>query len=306
MNQDLVVPEKSTNVRVLVSPAGWPVKAIRTGFRVLSPTLPSLAARWAEDLFFSPRRPFRPAWELEVLGRGERMSIARGDKPPLAAWRWGAEGPHTKTVLLVHGWQGRGAQLGTFVEPLVDAGFSVVAFDAPAHGDTGGKRASPMHIAAAIERVLAEIGDVHAIVAHSMGALATSIVMAKAQRASKLVYVAPSIGPARYEETFARVLGLGDDVRGRMRKIIEERYSVKMTDLEATRLAARIQAPLLVVHDRDDDDVPVEDGKALVAAWGEAELMETRGLGHRRVLKDEDVIARVVRFVRRVEALGRA
>ena len=39
----------------------------------------------------------------------------------IATWTWGA-GPR---ILLVHGWGGRGGQMGAFVEPLVAQGFSV-------------------------------------------------------------------------------------------------------------------------------------------------------------------------------------
>jgi len=35
---------------------------------------------------------------------------------------------------MVHGWNGRGAQLGAFAPELVRVGFRVVTFDTPAHG----------------------------------------------------------------------------------------------------------------------------------------------------------------------------
>ena len=299
MDQDLLGAEKSTNVRAENQRLPWSMRTVRAGFRVLSPTVPGLAARFAEHLFFSPRRHPRPAWEYEILERGERLSIDRQGKPPIAAWRWG---DGARTVLLVHGWEGRGAQLGRFIDPLVDAGFRVVAFDAPGHGDSGGSRASPMHIARAIERVLEVVSGAHGIIAHSMGALGATLSMSRSPCARRLVYVAPAIDPQRATRAFSHALGIDERVRSRMQRRIEARFSMPMEDLAATTLAPRIEAPLLVIHDQGDSEVPWADGRTLVDAWPRSELLTTRGLGHRRILKERSVIDASVAFMRRREA----
>ncbi|MBC7976874.1 MAG: alpha/beta fold hydrolase, partial [Myxococcales bacterium] len=103
-----------------------------------------LGTSLAERLFTSPRRHRRPDRERGVLASGWpfwvdvslRSPTWHGERRKVCAWRWG----HGPTVLLVHGWEGRGSQLGAFVEPLVRAGLSVVAFDAPGHGDSPGHR----------------------------------------------------------------------------------------------------------------------------------------------------------------------
>nr|MBA3542137.1 hypothetical protein [Deltaproteobacteria bacterium] len=103
-----------------------------------------LGTTLAERLFTSPRRHPRPDREKAILATARPFTVDvalrsprwRGHHIDVAAWRWG----HGPTVLLVHGWEGRGSQLGSFVEPLVAAGLSVVAFDAPAHGDSAGNR----------------------------------------------------------------------------------------------------------------------------------------------------------------------
>src|SRR3712207_7030695 len=57
--------------------------------------------------------------------------------------------------------------------------------------------------------------------------------------------------------------------------------------------------PTLVVHDRDDAYTPVADGAAIAAAWPDARLRVTSGLGHRRILRDPEVVAEAVEFVDR-------
>jgi pimeloyl-ACP methyl ester carboxylesterase len=63
-------------------------------------------------------------------------------------------------------------------------------------------------------------------------------------------------------------------------------------------VAPRVPQPCLVVHDRDDLTVPVQEAKAWAAGLGNSRLMLTSGLGHRRLLQDPEVVAEVVGFVR--------
>jgi pimeloyl-ACP methyl ester carboxylesterase len=70
-----------------------------------------------------------------------------------------------------------------------------------------------------------------------------------------------------------------------------------MEDMRATALAPSMKTPLLVVHDRDDKEVPVRVGQGIAEAWPNAELVLTEGLGHQRILHDEDATNFAVRFI---------
>ena len=67
-----------------------------------------------------------------------------------------------------------------------------------------------------------------------------------------------------------------------------------------------LQVPALIVHDRDDREVPFHDAERLTARWPGAHFYPTEGLGHRRILKDDDVIRRAVEFVANVALSARA
>jgi pimeloyl-ACP methyl ester carboxylesterase len=58
--------------------------------------------------------------------------------------------------------------------------------------------------------------------------------------------------------------------------------------------------PTLIVHDRHDREVRWEDGAAIAGAWPQSQLVTTEGLGHRRILQDASVIARIASFIRPV------
>src|SRR5215468_5695279 len=103
------------------------LRFVRGSFRVLRVLPRSLSARWAERIFLTPPRQPRTRAERALLA-GARNCRIRGPMGEIAAWRWG-KGP---AILLVHGWGGHAARLGRFVGPLEEAGFSVIAFDAPA------------------------------------------------------------------------------------------------------------------------------------------------------------------------------
>lgn len=265
---------------------------LRGALGVLSHTSPDIASRVAADLFMKPRRYAQPPRERESLADATPFEVKLGATLAVQAWRWGS-GP---AVLLVHGWEGRGAQLAPFVGPLVAAGHSVVTFDAPAHGVSAGKRASLPHFAWSV-RCMAEAVDAQAIVAHSFGCAATTLALREGLTARRLVFVAPPLNPADFVARFGDILGLDDSVLDRMKLRIEQRFFRKWSDYSLAAIAPAMTSPLLVVHDRDDDDTYWSNGAALAEAWPGAKMITTSGLGHRRILREPSVIEAVTMFV---------
>jgi pimeloyl-ACP methyl ester carboxylesterase len=268
------------------------LRLLRSIFRALTAISPAAAAALAMAIFRKAPRHRDSDLERTALGRAERLRLSVEGRP-LAAWRWG-KGP---AFLLVHGWGSRGSRLASFVGPLTGAGYSVVAFDAPGHGASAGRLSSLPQFIAAIETVAREVGPLAGMVAHSMGGAATTLAMSRGVRARRLVFLAPASDPAGYSERFADVLDLTPDVLARMKRSIERRFGQSWDDFDVLRAAAKMTAPLLVFHDREDRDVAWTDGQAIAAAWPGAELVSTSGLGHRRIVHDPNVVARAVTFL---------
>jgi pimeloyl-ACP methyl ester carboxylesterase len=272
----------STNVRLFTT---------RLGMVTLARVAPDVAARAAERLFFTPPRPRRSRGEA-ILGRARRFEV-RVEGAAVAAWQWG-RGP---AVILVHGWGGRAAQLSSFVTPLCERGFSAVAFDAPGHGRSGRGLSSAPEFARALRAVVGAVGRAHAVVAHSLGAVAVALAMRDGLDARRVVFLAPPADPPAWVGPFATRLGLAPAVVERMKQRSERRIGRRWRDLDLRRLVPSLEAPLLVIHDRDDAEVPFGDGASVASAWPGACLLETTGLGHQRVLRDPEVVARAVAFV---------
>ena len=266
---------------------------IRGAMRLLTATAPGVASRVAADLFMKPRRFTPPAREQEVLATGTPFTVRLGPSMTIQAWRFGS-GP---AVVLVHGWEGRGGQLAPFVGPLVARGYSVIVFDAPGHGASDGSRSSLPHFTWALRGVVDTIEPPHAVIAHSLGCAATTLALRDGLSLGRLAFIAPPLDPAEYTNRFGGILGLDDATIEAMRMRIEERFLRKWSDYSLGETAQSMTAPLLVVHDRDDQDTTWNEGAELAQCWPGARLLTTEGLGHRRILRDPGVIEAVTQFV---------
>jgi pimeloyl-ACP methyl ester carboxylesterase len=277
------------SARGLVIPA-----PARHAFGALQSVSRAAAARLAERWFFMPPRPAALSGGAHALLGAARRFAVSVDGRNVVGWTWGAAGP---AVYLVHGWGSRGGRLSGFVEPLLDAGARVIAFDAPGHGASGRGLSSMPEFARALLAVAERHGPAQAIIGHSLGAAATTLAAGWGLAAARFALLAPAGDPAAFVTTFAAALGVRGDVLSRMRANSERRLRFSWTDLDICAVAARMTAPLLVVHDHEDTVVPFAEGASLAASWPGARLVPTSGLGHRGVVRDPGVIAQVVRFV---------
>jgi pimeloyl-ACP methyl ester carboxylesterase len=182
------------------------------------------------------------------------------------------------------------------VDPLLARGFSVVTFDAAAHGASPGMLATVSDFADGVARVSDRLGGPRAIVAHSMGGLGALLALRRGTPTDRLVLVAPP-SPSEHLRAFQDALDVPDAVLHGMKRRIERRVGVSFEDVEAPSLARDLPVRGLVVHDRRDAEAAFQIGERTASAWPLSELHATEGLGHRRILKDAAVAARVADFV---------
>ncbi|WP_437933737.1 alpha/beta hydrolase [Sorangium sp. So ce341] len=299
MSKATLEAKNSTNVRSF----GLRLRAVRAGLRAVGALSPEAAAQWAERIYRTPRRHARPAWEREALAAAAPSRVASG-AGEIPVWTFRPPRPRSgdPAVLLVHGWEGRGSQLSAFVPRLLAAGLRVVAFDAPGHGDHPKPDATVVDLADALARVARAAGPIEGIVAHSLGGVAAVLAQRGGVRANRYAFVAPPLNPHRFIGAFVSFFGLDPRAERRLKERIEARTGIALRELDGRLLAPRMRGELLVVHDRQDQEVLFEEGLALAGAWPGARLHETQGLGHRRVLRDSDVIREVASFIAGAEA----
>jgi pimeloyl-ACP methyl ester carboxylesterase len=203
----------------------------------------------------------------------------------------------------MHGWGGYGAQLGAFVEPLVGAGFRVALFDALGHGASaasplGFRQSSFLDFAGGLEAIRGALGPLFGVVAHSGGAIATGLALRAGLSVERLVLVAPMATPGRYALRFDHALGVTPLVGERWRTRAEHRVGFRLEELELAPIARVLRVPpTLLVHDRDDGEVPFSESETLREAWPRATLFPTESLGHRRILRAATVVDEVTGFL---------
>lgn len=264
----------------------------RAVFRALWKASPRHAIERAMRLLLTPPRQAFSDAELEVLEEASLLPVPL-ISGRLIAWRWGrASDP---AVVLVHGWGGRGTQLRGFIDPLLQRGFSVVSYDAPGHGMTGGAESSLPHILHSLNALLDHLGSVRAIIGHSVGGAMAAIALAQRPAIGRGVLIAPPASLVDHTRRIAAGLNWPEALRAATQRRIEYRFGVSWNEFEAE--SARGEQPLLVIHDAKDREVALSEGLRHVRNWPRSRLLETSGLGHRRVLEDSLVIEAAADFV---------
>ncbi|HEY9106363.1 MAG TPA: alpha/beta hydrolase [Roseateles sp.] len=264
-----------------------------------SPLVTGFPAR--DDARLAAARHAFSAPERVPLSSEERAALAPHAEPPLrheglklARWTLGS-GPR---VVLVHGWNSRGAHLLGFAHALVDAGFSTTLFDLPAHGDSTGHAASVVHAGRALRALVADIGaDVHGVIGHSMGSAAALLAFAHGWRLRRSVHLAGPSSLTPMVKSLAKAQGLGPADAAAFAGWVEGFIGTRIRHVDLDRLQHGLQHPGLILHDPEDRTVPFAASDALHAAWPRSRLEPVAELGHRRLLTDADVIARSVAFI---------
>ena len=209
--------------------------------------------------FLTPRPGKATSRDADLLQQGLAMTLACGT----VATTWG-DGP---IVMLVHGWESRGTHWGAFVSGLVDAGFRAIAVDAPAHGGSPGERTTVLEYARRLVDAEREVGPLFGVVGHSFGAGAIAIALDRGLMADRVVLISGPASLIAVVKRRGRAHGLSEDELPTFVQLIEQEIGEPMEPLDITRLARRFRRPGLIVHDRGDDDVPVEEGLSVGAAW---------------------------------------
>ena len=285
MSATFSLPQISTNVRFVAS----------------SLLFPELAGAWAERLFLTPPRP-RDAAAAALDLIDARSSIVEHKGRAIVTWRWGScDAP---AVLLAHGWGGNAAQMRPFVFPLLGAGYRVIAYDQPAHGVSEGRLTGQPDFAEVMAEVAWHHGEVQGVITHSLGGAAAALAVARGLRVDSVVAVSPPADLVGYSRRFARWHWIPEPARRAMQTAIEERYGVRWEELELARLAPRLRARALVIHDRDDRVVPWTQGASFARPWPGARLHSTDGLGHGRILAESSVGRAAADFIARRSAVG--
>lgn len=245
---------------------------------------PKLIANKMRQAFMTPRELPPRDWEMPLLASAERITLRFG----LSALRWG-QGP---AVLLMHGWEGRPTQFASLITALVDAGYTVVALDGPAHGCSPGREANVMLFARAMLEAAAELPPLQGVIGHSMGGASAMLAVQLGLRTQTLVSIAAPARILGVLRGFARYVGMPPKARSAFIRQVEQEVGFSASRLDVAHY--QLDMPGLIVHAEDDLFVPVGESQLIHEAWFDSRLLRLEEGGHQRVLADPRVIEAVL------------
>ena len=192
--------------------------------------------------------------------------------------------------------------MGAVGEALAGVGFRAVAYDAPAHGDSSGDQAALWQFSDALDALVAEEGPFEGFVGHSFGVAAACHSLQRGSLTTndlgpRLVFMAPPDDLRRWVHMLYAILGLNEKVQQAFEATMEEGLGYSWEEACQCTLLAPQDVQLLVVHDREDRDTPLEAAEAVAAAWPQSRLMISSGLGHNRILRDPEVLGGLTEFL---------
>lgn len=270
------------------------LKIFRLGFKIGGFISPKLTGCAAYKLWLTPQRFKTPQSEQKAQNSAV-IGYHKINNKNIATYQWGQTGP---MVLLIHGWSGRGTQLGTFAEPLVESGFRVLSFDAPSHGNSTGKQTTIYEIADTILALNKIYGPFESVITHSFGGPCLAIAMKKGLTTSRVVNISPPAETAGLVNKFATALSISSNVENELMRCIEKKFGKDVWfDSSMQNNIAELDVHALVIHDVDDVDVPWHEGQKIAQAWNKVRFVKTSKLGHRRILRDPETIKTTVDFL---------
>lgn len=272
-------------------------KIIRIQLNLLSHVSKSLTGKRGFRLFTTPvtlpatRRNSSFDTHIPVSFRWKHLTIRGFRCNPGAA----------KRALILHGFSSTLHVFDHFIEPLIATGYEVLAFDAPAHGNSDGKRAHALDYAQMIGEIQYQFGPIHAYIAHSFGGLGLALALEDKPvlKGTRVVLIAPATETTTAIKSGLQMLGVHNSI---VEKALEnEIFSVsgKPASWFSVRRAIRYtNAEVLWVHDEQDDITPYADVQPLMQeAHPHIDFYITQGLGHRKVYKNTLVVERIIRFL---------
>jgi len=268
---------------------------ILTTGKILTSISPFLASRFAAKLFLTPFRYKLPDREkkMDRESKQEKLVLPHFQKE-IVVYQYGDS---SRKILLTHGWSGRGTQLAVMAEALIKAGFAVVSFDAPAHGKAAGKMSMMPHFIEAIEVIEKKYGPFEAAIGHSLGGMASLKAVSNGLPVKKLIIIGTANSITHITREFARNMKMNNKVADKMKSYFDRKFDEDMDKLSGAVSAEGVKIPTLVIHDEDDVDVNISSAYDIHEKLENSELMITKGLGHRRILGNSEVIKKILDFL---------
>ena len=274
-----------------------PFLIIQKAFPFLEKVAPKIAGRLGYYLFFRPMNtPLKEEEKALLKSAGQfKLNI---DTRAMIGYSWGNESSN-KTAVFMHGWAGKAAQPYALINALAAEGYKVFAFDGPGHGASEGTRTHVFEFVEVMQQLQEKIGDIDVLIGHSFGSIASCNALKDGLRVKKYVSLsAPTIASDILKE-FSKIVNCTRTTTKIMEDLVFEEISQEFHTVSIEYIAPQIpKVPMLIMHDKDDKRVGLFNSERMHDLLPHSEFVSTAGLGHNRIMNDEQVIERVLEFAK--------
>ncbi len=255
------------------------------------------AGKSAFKLFCTPYTRKRKLLLPEVFRKARKLTFSF-QSHQIHGFEWIPKKSNGEKLLICHGFDSHSYKFAMYIEPLLEAGYTIYAFDAPAHGLSSGKQITALLYANLILEINKMFGELDVIMAHSFGCIATALAIEKAIiRPKKIILLAPATETTRSIIDFIRLLKLSPALKNEIEQIIIEISEKPASWYSVARVVKNIQIPTLWVHDKFDPITPYEDMSYLEkSGLRHMKFIITENLGH-SLYRNSDVSQQVINWL---------
>jgi len=279
----------STDVRVNILKKYFTFISILISWYVIRPAL----KRFIKNQFFAPRSYTISDIEEKYLEKGEPFEIMVHDQK-VQYWKWGKG----QSIIFAHGWNGRGIQFLSFFNEIIKSGYSVITFDGPGHGQSGGKTSSYFQMTDALRAIVKHIKpeNIQGLVGHSFGAAAIINTLSKEKCQIPAVLIAPALKIKELLDSTFLNAGMPKSILYGMIADYEKMYNYNLEKDNPVNLLSTFNLQALIVNDSEDLVTPLSVSSEIADQYDSIELFRTDGLGHKRVLTDKSVLNKTINY----------
>ena len=270
-------------------------KSISLPIAFLSKISEKWTTAFAAKLFGTPMKFVIPKREIEMDVKSIQKNIfIPSINKSVVVYEYGDS---DKLILLVHGWSGRGTQLVKIADALLQNNYKTISFDAPGHGKSPGNRTIMLDFIEIILELEKIYGKFEASIGHSLGGISLLNAARLGFDTKKIITIGAADKIEDIIQDFIAKINLQPKYIQLLKAYFERKYNQPMNDLSAFKSAAVIATPVLVIHDNNDDEVPVFCAHNIYNHLKNGTLLLTDGLGHKKILGDDFVIEKIVGYL---------
>lgn len=269
------------------------VKSVGQYINLLHFVHPKKALHLSYALFTNPRIGKIQKESLPAILQNTVTETFQHNEHHFQTYTW--EGNDTK-ILLVHGWESNSARWEKTLPYLQKSGSTIIAIDAPAHGQSSGKEFNVPRYAEFINKAVKKYNP-SIIIGHSIGGSACIYHQYLHPETSieKMVILGAPSDLKTLLDNYIQMLSLNRKMFRLLEKRYLENFNFKLEDFSGGAFAKHIKIDGIIAHDTTDKVVAFEEGQKIASGWKKGRFITTKDLGHS--MHDDKLYQEIYQFL---------